>query len=704
MSDLLTRLGEYGERHDEIQGSVDINQVLLERTAPHVHVTEEEVHAATTAPVRRIGTSRGLLVAAAAAVIVLLIASISLLLVGDDLPPAVTTPDVVTPTTASLLPGLEPVESWQRVGGDVMAPIGGLFDITIAGERLVAVGSGTGEDGRPDGVVWVSDDGFTWTRVAVDDEALTTGAVLMYAVTEGGPGLVAVGGSCDDPEEACPLRATAWTSVDGTAWTRTPYDIEVFGTAPLMEDVVVTEHGIVAVGRNEEVDDEALMIRPAVWISSDGIEWTRTWDGEEMPRGLPTSDPPATGAFVVSPMQAITVGPDGTLVAVGTVVDDSGVGVAAVWTSDDGQTWERVPHDPEVFAGSTGMDVVMLDVAAGASGLVAVGSERGHHGAGLWWMGGERPAVWTSPDGSVWERITLDDETFGTTRSISTVAASPTGFVAAGPIFADTGPVTMWASADGTAWQTVASFGGGYASSIIEAGPAMAAAGTAVWMGPAFNPDAPPVDLRPPAPAGEEVEEEVEELSDLDPFEAGLSCDELATTGFTYAQAVAYWMRHDMPTDLDPDGNAIPCEAAYTGSEIAAVFGDPEGLSIRLVSDLSSEGGTFVATGPAVDAGIVCPTGTQEWTGNEAPSRTGALFRWTDNLYTCDDGSGTFIIAADVFITADGRDYGVWDLGSGTGSYQSLSGGGGVVTFDTDGGRWSDDSTGRVTTGTETNP
>lgn len=286
-----------------------------------------------------------------------------------------------------------------------------------------------------------------------------------------------------------------WTSVDGTAWTRTPYDIEVFGTASLMEDVVVTEHGIVAVGRNEEVDDEALWIRPAVWISPDGIEWARTWEGARMARGLPTIGPWDTGAlkFVLSPMQAITVGPDGTLVAVGTVVDDSGVGVAAVWTSGDGQTWERVPHDPDVFASSTQMDVVMLDVAAGESGFVAVGSERDHHGAGLWWTGGERPAVWTSPDGTVWERITLDDETFGTTGSISAVAASPTGFVAAGLSSADSGPVTIWTSPDGTRWQAVASFGAGYASSVIDAGPAIAVAGgvsdandfhAAVWVGP----------------------------------------------------------------------------------------------------------------------------------------------------------------------------------------------------------------------------
>ncbi len=460
-TDLLSQLAEYGAYHDARQGVASVEDVVR-RSAP-----------------RESRRPPGPVIAlAAAALVLVLFGTLALVISRSNESPVVEEPQAL----------LESVESWQRVGGDVMEPIAGLLDVTVAGEQLVAVGNDAGEDGRPDGVILVSGDGFTWTRVAEDDEALTTGTVRMHAITEGGPGLVAVGGGCDDPDEPCPLRATVWTSVDGTAWTRIPYDIEVLGVASLMEDVEVTEHGIVAVGRNEAVSDEAFMIRPAVWISPDGIEWARTWDGEEMVRGQPTSDPPDTGAFVLSPMQAITVGPDGTLVAVGTVVDDSGVGVAAVWTSDDGQTWERVPHDPEVFGSSTGMDVVMLDVAAGASGLVAVGSERTHHGAGLWWMGGERPAVWTSPDGSVWERVTLDDETFGTTRSISTVAASPTGFVAAGPIFADSGLVTMWGSADGTAWQAVASFEGGYASSIIEAGPAMAVVGgvshAAVWVGP----------------------------------------------------------------------------------------------------------------------------------------------------------------------------------------------------------------------------
>ena len=489
-TELITRLQRHVQQVDSLAPSLE--EILADwEITESPHIGEP--------PPGSVRVRRGFAVSVAAAVAVAVLVGLPLLLIasneGSEPAESPSTSMPSSTTSSAVVPPM--VDSWQRVGGDVMEPIGGLYDITIAGERLVAVGDDAGEDGRPDGVILVSDNGFTWALVAEDDEALTTGAVAMYAITEGGPGLVAVGGGCDDPDEPCPIRATAWASVDGTAWTRIPYDIEVFGASSLMEDVEVTEHGIVAVGRNEEVTDEALLIRPAVWISPDGIEWARTWEGEEMARGLPTSDPPDTGAFVLSPMQAITVGPDGTLIAVGTVVDDLGVGVAAVWISDDGQTWERVLHDPEVFASSTGMDLVMLDVAVGESGLVAVGSERDHHGAGLWWTGGERPAVWTSPHGIAWERVTLDDEAFGTTRSISTVASSATGFVAAGPSFADSGPVTIWASPDGTRWQAVASFKAGYALSVIEAGSAMAAAGgvrdalgasfvsrAAVWVGP----------------------------------------------------------------------------------------------------------------------------------------------------------------------------------------------------------------------------
>jgi len=47
--------------------------------------------------------------------------------------------------------------------------------------------------------------------------------------------------------------------------------------------------------------------------------------------------------------------------------------------------------------------------------------------------------------------------------------------------------------------------------------------------------------------------------------------------------------------------------------------------------------------------------------------------------------------------------YGVWDIGSGTGRYETLTGGGGVFTGPTGPGTWSDDLSGRVTSETNEN-
>ena len=44
---------------------------------------------------------------------------------------------------------------------------------------------------------------------------------------------------------------------------------------------------------------------------------------------------------------------------------------AAVWTSPNGITWTRVPHDDTVFGGEA--DQKMSSMAVGEAGLVAVG-------------------------------------------------------------------------------------------------------------------------------------------------------------------------------------------------------------------------------------------------------------------------------------------------------------------------------------------
>jgi hypothetical protein len=268
---------------------------------------------------------------------------------------------------------------------------------------------------EPVAAVWTSVDGFTWSRVPHNEDVF--GGARMHGVTVGGPGLIAVGtnGAIDvqpastSPTPTCPwgceynfsttstldgdaedMDAAVWTSVDGITWSRVPHDEAVFGGANNqgMWDVTVGGPGLVAVGKDGEgAIDHSLSQVAAVWTSVDGITWSR----------VPLETEPGGGA-----MWSVTVGGPG-LVAVG-----GGAGidietpsqVAAVWTSVDGITWSRVPHDDTVF-GSTD-NWPMLSVAAAGPGLVAVG---GH-------------VMWTSVDGITWSRLPNDDANPGTRRNV----------------------------------------------------------------------------------------------------------------------------------------------------------------------------------------------------------------------------------------------------------------------------------------------
>jgi hypothetical protein len=195
--------------------------------------------------------------------------------------------------------------------------------------------------------------------------------------------------------------------------------------------------GLVAVG----ITFSGFDADAAVWTSVDGLTWSRVHDDGSVLGG------PATQA-----MYGVTAGGPG-LVAVGEETL-SGSNRAAVWTSVDGLEWSRVPHDAAIFGGQgtrfTGGDHGMLDVTTGGPGLVAVG------------YGGKPSnvdaAVWTSPDGLVWEAVPQDPDVFGgegDQRMISVVAGGP-GLVAVGQS-APGGNLdaAVWVSLDGLTWSRV---------------------------------------------------------------------------------------------------------------------------------------------------------------------------------------------------------------------------------------------------------
>ena len=653
MRDLRTQLHDYVESTIE---RVDVDDVVAAISVGQV---------ADPRPVSRL---RPVWVAAGAALLVVLSVGVPLVFFGSGDSPTV---DESAATTAAPMIVPSVVGTWQQVRPGFVGPVDtvdGTFDMTAVGSRLFAVGFVPGEDDRQNGVVLTSDDGVNWVRLAVNDPALTLGAVLMHAATEGGPGLVAVGVGCEAETGECALRATAWTSIDGTSWTRTPEDATAFGDGTTqtsgMADVADTSHGLVAVGsmKHWTFDDggveELVTIHPAAWISDDGITWERSWEGTGS-----AIDPNDLNEIHVT-MDSVVEGPDGLLVGVGATLDENGVGIATAWTSRDGRQWERIEPDNTVFTPGT----VMLDVALGEHGYVAVGTDNGTNAA-----------IWQSPDGVTWARIDTASQSFDGIRSLDSVAALDAGYVTVGPdaIFGATGDwVTVWTSPDGVTWDRIPSIAEGYASGLVVGDGGIAVSGgtrsgqpvAAVWLGPRYDPDAPPLEPVP-AESGLRIGDVAE----------GVSCEAIAAEGFTYPEAVSYWLRYELTEDFNLDVDGAPCADAYTDPDVAGVFGEPDALAVYLSSPQvtwdSELSDTFTATGPAVDAGLICAEGTTEFIDGPFVDNPMVLWRW-EFEYTCGDGTGTFVLGEDDYIEDGPSTFGVWSIVTGTGDYVDLRGGG----------------------------
>lgn len=141
------------------------------------------------------------------------------------------------------------------------------------------------------------------------------------------------------------------------------------------------------------------------------------------------------GPYLIAPWQ------DG-FVGVGV---DPATAATNAWTSIDGLAWTAVDA-PDVGTGWPGAlaEAGRTLIAAGAFG--ALGSVDGATTA----------AIWTSSEGSDWERLTdpdLDPVAGFISTDIRSVAVGPEGLVAAGDEWGESsGRVAVWRSADGTDW------------------------------------------------------------------------------------------------------------------------------------------------------------------------------------------------------------------------------------------------------------
>lgn len=405
--------------------------------------------------------SRRLALAGIAALAVVIAIVLSMALLSNDSDPATGSIEglagEVEPLAGSAQEGGAPTGApaprWSRAAIDASPGNTEMRSVARGPGGLVAVGVES-SGSRRIGAVWTSVDGLSWSRVGANDPVFgvrESGGVQINSVTAGGPGFVAVG-SDGGPEEVYTglVSAVVWTSIDGVNWSRAPDGGSAFGRTGTeeMRSVTTGGPGLVAVG----VEDTGSELRSVVWTSVDGLSWARVPDEGSV-----------FGGGSLQLMSDVTSGGPG-LVAVGTDISGSRR-VAAVWTSEDGITWDRVSDENSALAGEG--EQSMASVTAGGQGLVAVGAN------------GSGAAVWTSADGVDWSRVSRDIGVFGGLgqRSMTGVTVGGPGLVAVGVDGAD---AAVWTSVDGLAWSREAGeevLAGAGMRSVTDGGPGLVAVG-----------------------------------------------------------------------------------------------------------------------------------------------------------------------------------------------------------------------------------
>ena len=118
---------------------------------------------------------------------------------------------------------------------------------------------------------------------------------------------------------------------------------------------------------------------------------------------------------------------------------------------------------------------------------------------------------------------------------------------------------------------------------------------------------------------------------------------------------------------------------------LAGPVGAASPQSVRIVSHVTfnPDGpnyGDFVATGRAVDSGLICASGTFVDTGLRFAgfqSNRGIVQLQVVKEFTCNDGTGTFVVKLQIQANFDtGIESFTWVVLRGTGDYRSLHGSG----------------------------
>ncbi len=289
------------------------------------------------------------------------------------------------------------------------------------GNALLALGTSVTETNKYNPVIWLSEDGATWTQVANTPFADNGTEHIRGAAI--GPDRWVVTGWQSEATEEVPV---AWWSEDGNTWNTAEVELPAgvddafFGEAVWFQDRFVVVGGLSSDG----------LYRPVAWTSPDGASW------DLQPNRFEVNDDGRQSTFGLGALKLTVAGT--RLLA--TASEDF---LQHVWTSSDGATWVPVDDIWQLRGSGTGINGI---------------------------AGTDDELIVTTPEPAIllyngeWREGDVRDETFPTPVDIpfvSDLAATPDGWMAIGGVSSRfrtrdrTTTGTAWTSVDGTNWTEV---------------------------------------------------------------------------------------------------------------------------------------------------------------------------------------------------------------------------------------------------------
>ena len=252
-----------------------------------------------------------------------------------------------------------------------------IFDLEHRGSTLVAAGSGfvdseTGE--QPPDAVWTSTDGGeTWIGTEI-------GVVADIAVTP--DGFAAVGIEMDNSSPGYnKTQGVLWTSADGLTWTQVAISDDPEGVSSNFRNVVWDEQLVIFGHRGLDYPSEGNLSEDPE--PHDNVTWFS--DGTDL------SEPSLSNLGGNLDADSTAVTPYG-IIATTHWSTPTVKTVAAAWISPDGITWTELDIEPGNYE--------YTGIAQDADDVFLIGYKLGE---------GDDKSVWTTHDGSTWNRIVLPE-------------------------------------------------------------------------------------------------------------------------------------------------------------------------------------------------------------------------------------------------------------------------------------------------------